>query len=97
MTDTVLYPSRLAQDANTVSDALRELGTATRRLLTAVLKSVLRARPISQVVTAQQEADKLRAYADTLYRTDPRYADDLYAAANRHEMAVVSAMAPLAQ
>ena len=97
MTDIVLHPSRLAQEANTVSDALRELGTATRRLLTAVFQTVLRARPISQVATAQQEADKLRAYADTLYRTDPRYADDLYAAANRHEMAVVSAMAPLAQ
>jgi hypothetical protein len=90
MTDIVLHPSRLAQEANTVSDALRELGTATRRLLTAVFQTVLRARPISQVVTAQQEADKLRAYADTLYRTDPRYADDLYAAANRHEMAALA-------
>lgn len=97
MTDTVLYPSRLAHDANTVSDALRELGTAARRLLAAVFTSILRARPASQMTTAQQEADKLRAYADSLYRTDPRYADDLYAAANRHEMAVVSAMAPLAQ
>lgn len=90
MTDTVLYPSRLAQEANPVSDALRELGTATRRLLTAVFKTVLRSRPISQVVTAQQEADKLRAYADTLYRTDPRYAEDLYAAADRHEMAALA-------
>jgi hypothetical protein len=90
MTDIVLHPSRLAQEANTVSDALRELGTATRRLLAAVFQTVLRNRPISQVVTAQQEADKLRAYADTLYRTDPRYADDLYAAANRHEMAALA-------
>jgi len=90
MTDIVLHPSRLAQEANTVSDALRELGTATRRLLAAVFQTVLRSRPISQVVTAQQEADKLRAYADTLYRTDPRYADDLYAAANRHEMAALA-------
>lgn len=90
MTDTVLYPSRLAQEANNVGEALRELGVATRRLLTAVFKTVLRARPISQVVTAQQEADKLRAYADTLSRTDPRYADDLYAAANRHEMAALA-------
>jgi phosphohistidine phosphatase SixA len=87
MTDTVLYPSSLAQEANTVSEALRELGTATRRLVAAVFQTVVRARPIAQVVTAQQEADKLRAYADTLYRNDPRFADDLYAAATRHEMA----------
>lgn len=90
MTDTVLYQPRLAQEANTVSDALGELGHATRKLLAAILKSALQARPITRTSSAEQEADKLRAYADTLYRTDPRYADDLYAAANRHEQAALA-------
>jgi len=89
MTDAALYQTRLDQ-ANAVGDAVRELGSAASKLLTAVFQAMLKTRAVSQVSTAQQEADKLRAYADSLYSTDPRYADDLYAAATRHEMAALA-------
>ena len=37
-------------------------------------------------LTRQQEADQLRAYACTLVQEDPSYAEDLFAAAERHEL-----------
>ncbi|MDM0107689.1 hypothetical protein QTH97_22260 [Variovorax sp. J22R24] len=37
--------------------------------------------------TRAQEADDLRAMADRFVRSDPGFADDLYAAATRHERA----------
>ena len=36
--------------------------------------------------TRAQEADAVRQYAWTFSRTDPRFAADLYAAADRHEI-----------
>jgi hypothetical protein len=34
-----------------------------------------------------EEAAQLRAFADEQYKTDPRFAQDLYCAADRHELA----------
>lgn len=85
MTSTVLHHPTLAQEAKNVSFALRELALATRRLVSALWATAQQRRQPSAQSTARQEADKLRAYADSLYRTDPRYAQDLYAAATRHE------------
>ena len=33
-----------------------------------------------------REAAEVRAWADTVRRTDPRFAEDLFAAADRHEV-----------
>jgi len=86
MTDTVLQRPTLTQEVQNVSFALRELALATSRLVTALWASLTqRIEPRPARTTACQEADKLRAYADSLYSTDPRYAQDLYAAATRHE------------
>lgn len=86
MTDTTLQHPTLAQEAQNVSFALRELALATRRLVGALWASTQQRMQPCPEKTARQEADKLRAYADNLYRTDPRYAQDLYAAATRHEL-----------
>ncbi|MDR3370478.1 hypothetical protein [Rhodoferax sp.] len=86
MTDTTLQHPTLAQEAQNVSFALRELALATRRLVSALWATTTQRREPCPKETARQEADKLRAYADSLYRADPRYAQDLYAAATRHEM-----------
>lgn len=86
MTDTTLHPHNLAQEFQNVSVALRDLAGATRRLLAALFMMKLQRKVPNPAQTAKHEADKLRAYADTLYRDDPRYAQDLYAAATRHEM-----------
>lgn len=83
MTNTAV----LNQEFNNVSAALTDLGSATRRLLIALLSTLTQRKPPCPAKTARQEADKLRAYADKLYRADPRYAQDLYAAATRHELA----------
>ena len=40
------------------------------------------ARPL----TRREEADQLRAMADDLLKSDPAFAQDLYAAADRHEL-----------
>ncbi len=39
------------------------------------------------VLTAFQEAERVRAMADDLLKTDPALAQELYAAADRHEYA----------
>jgi len=76
----------LAQEAENVTFALRELALATRRLAAALWTALTQPSPHCPVKTARQQADKLRAYADGLYHADPRHAQDLYAAATRHEM-----------
>ncbi|MBB1076572.1 hypothetical protein HUU62_19410 [Rhodoferax sp. 4810] len=85
MTNTALQQPTLAQEARNVTVALRELALATRRLVVAVWASFTERSKPCPVKSARQEADNLRAYADQLYLTDPRYAQDLYAAATRHE------------
>jgi hypothetical protein len=86
MTSTVLHRPTLTQEVQNVSFALRELALATSRLVTALWASLTQRAEPHPARTARQEADKLRAYADSLYSTDPRYAQDLYAAATRHEV-----------
>ena len=54
--------------------------------------ALVRARKVSflarcQRLTAFQEAERVRAMADELLKTDPDLAQELYAAADRHEYA----------
>lgn len=44
-----------------------------------------RAEPPSRQRSAAEEAAKLRAFADSYRRSDPGFASDLFAAADRHE------------
>ena len=87
MTNTALQQPSLAQEARNVTLALRALLLATRRLTSALWAALTQRSEPCPLRSARQEADKLRAYADRLYPSDPRYAQDLYAAATRHEHA----------
>jgi hypothetical protein len=60
---------------------------ALRGLANRVLAGVFGSSVSSGMRTKMQEADDLRAMADKFVRSDPGFADDLYAAATRHEMA----------
>lgn len=87
MPHTAAPAPNLSRDFQQVAAAWRALGCATRQLLVGLLVSLTRRTPPSPASSARQQADKLRAYADTLQRSDPGYAQDLHAAANRHELA----------
>ena len=89
MTSATLHSPNLAQTAPpSVGDALQGLGVAARRLGFALWAAAMQ-RPVvvPRVLTAFEEAEQLRAFADEQLLTDPRFAQDLYAAADRHEMA----------
>lgn len=87
MTNTAVQRATLTQETQNVSIALGELAQATRRLMWALWTTLTLRQPPCPAKTARQQADKLRAYADTIYRANPRHAQDLYAAATRHELA----------
>ncbi len=87
MTDTTFRPADLTQELQNVSAAWRDLAHAFDRLATAAFMRLAQYRQPRPTQTPHQEAAQLRAYADRIYPTDPRYALDLFAAANRHEQA----------
>lgn len=89
MTTATLNPSPLATtQPNNVGAALRELGTAIHRLATALWAAATqRSTAQPRVFSVFEEAAQLRAFADEQYKTDPRFAQDLYCAADRHELA----------
>lgn len=77
-----------AAQPSTVGIALRELGVAAQRLAVALWASVTtRSVSRSSVLSASEEAQELRAFASSIAATDPSFADDLFAAADRHEFA----------
>ena len=69
-----------------VGSALHELAVAGRHLVVALLSTLQRKSAASQQLSAFQEAENLRALADTWVKTDPGFAADLFAAADRHEL-----------
>jgi hypothetical protein len=89
MTTATLNPSPLTTtQPNNVGAALHEIGTAVHRLATALWAAgTQRSTAEPRVLTVFEEAAQLRAFADEQYKTDPRFAQDLYCAADRHELA----------
>jgi hypothetical protein len=59
---------------------------ATVRQLFTTWFSARQAAP-AHTLTRFEEAEQLRAMADDLVSSDPAFAQDLYAAADRHELA----------
>ncbi len=90
MTSAILHPSQsLAKDRPSVGEALRDLSVAALRLAQALWAAATQPRPVPQAMplTAFDEAEELRALADAHVLSDPCFAQDLYAAADRHERA----------
>jgi hypothetical protein len=88
MTTATLRPTRLASTpSSNVGTALRELAGAAHRLALALWAATVdRTRAQSQEASAFEAAAELRTFASSLPASDHSFAEDLYAAADRHEM-----------
>lgn len=71
-----------------VGEALRDLSASAQRVLTA-LRAALPQRRVAQAraLTPAEEAARVREMASTYVKTDPGFAADLFAAADRYERA----------
>ena len=82
------HQALLAQEIRNVGSALRELASAARQLFKALWAVFVYQRGKRQpTLSWLEEANLVRAMADDVCASDPRFAQDLYAAANRHELA----------
>jgi hypothetical protein len=79
MNTTVLIPGSLPDTAPRGARWAASAFAAVYRLFEGALKTA------PQASTVEQEAAEARAYADQIAPMDPRFAADLYAAADRHE------------
>jgi hypothetical protein len=70
-----------------VGSALQELAVAGRHLTVALLSTLSRKHLARRPLTVYEEAESLRSHAQQFVRTDPAFAADLFAAADRHEIA----------
>ena len=85
---TPLHQPALAQKIRNFGSALRGLMNATYQQSQALRTNLLHRHNNPQpMLTSLEEANQLRAMADGIYASDPRFAQDLYAAATRHELA----------
>jgi hypothetical protein len=87
MTSTTLQTSHVESNpSSSIAAAVHELFSAARHLLVALWNTTTHApRAALQALSAYEEAEQLRAIADEYISKDPRFAQDLYGAADRHE------------
>lgn len=71
-----------------VGTALRELATAASHLASALWAAITQQSAVeARTLSAAEQAEHVRAMADVQMRFDMRFAQELYAMANRHEAA----------
>ena len=89
MSSSVLNLNTLpAAQGNGIAAALGEVAQAFSHLASALIAKVFSpAVEQTAVLTAFQEAEALRSYAADIQAQDPEFAQDLFAAADRHEIA----------
>jgi hypothetical protein len=91
MTSATLHSSGLSSAQRPgVGDALHGLAVAAQGVVVALWAAVSQPpRSTTEVatLTAFEEAENVRAIADEWLQSDPRFAQELYCAANRHELA----------
>jgi hypothetical protein len=76
-----------APQGNGIGAALAEVAVAFKHLAAAVVAKVLApAAAPSATLTAFEEAEALRTFAAEIQQQDPGFAQDLFAAADRHEI-----------
>jgi len=72
---------------NDVIAALGEVAVAFKHLASALVQKILAPASVqAKNLTAFEEAEALRSYAASLQSQDPDFAQDLFAAADRHEI-----------
>ena len=86
MTSITLNSQTQTAAKPSIGIALQELTVAGRHLGVALLSSLRHQNAARRPQTAYDEAESLRAYAQTFEKTDRGFAADLYAAADRHEL-----------
>lgn len=90
MTSSTLHSLNLAPaQPSSVGEALHGLAIAGHRLALALWAAAGSRLSVGQpqpALTAFEEAEELRAFAVEQINSDPRFADDLFAAADRHEV-----------
>jgi hypothetical protein len=76
-----VYPS------NSIGAALGEVAMAFKHLASALIQKALTPSTVEvKQLTAFEEAEALRTYAAEIQSQDPDFAQDLFCAANRHEI-----------
>ena len=71
-----------------IGDALRELSAAAQRVIWALRASLQhRSASTARLLTPTEEAARVRDLALSYVKTDPGFAADLFAAADRYERA----------
>ena len=88
MSSSVLKLNTLpAREGNGIGAALGEVAIAFKHLATALVGKILApAAAPSATLTAFEEAEALRSFAAEIQDQDPGFAQDLFAAADRHEV-----------
>ena len=88
MASSVLNLNTLpAQEAGGIDAALGEVTVAFKHLASAMVQKVFAPVSVqSEHLTALEEAEALRTYAADIQSQDPDFAQDLFAAADRHEI-----------
>jgi hypothetical protein len=88
MSSSVLKLNTLpAAQGSSIVDALGEVAVAFKHLASALVQKVLTPASVEAVqLTAYEEAEQLRTYAADIQSQDPDFAQDLFAAADRHEI-----------
>lgn len=85
MVSTTLNSLTLPSSAQpTVGASLQALLAAGQALAVALWQAAVGTTSAS-VKSAYQEAEELRSYAAQIHSADPEFANDLFAAADRHE------------
>jgi hypothetical protein len=84
MTSIALQHINAPRSNGDITTAFHELVLASRNLITALWTSLIQDK-VSRTLTIHEEAEKLREMAYRLSASDPHFAQDLYAAAERHE------------
>lgn len=76
-----------AIQGGSIGAALSEVAVAFKHLASALVQKVFSpASEQSHTLTAYEEAEALRTYAADIQSQDPDFAQDLFAAADRHEI-----------
>jgi hypothetical protein len=88
MSSSVLKLNTLpALPGSSIGAALTEVAIAFQHLASALVSKVVApSETVSQPLTAYEEAEALRTYAASIQAQDPHFAQDLFCAADRHEI-----------
>ena len=88
MSSSVLNLNTLpVSQGSSIAAALSEVAVAFKHLASALLRSAFSpAAAPAKHLTAYEEAEALRSFAADIQQQDPGFAQDLFAAADRHEI-----------